>query len=1018
MIKIRLMCFVIIASLLATPLVFGQGADRGGIQGIVTDKSGAVVPGVAVSIKNLATSMEMVIVSEAAGVYRFPSLLPGSYYLRAELTGFTPFEVKTVIVNVGRVTDVNIVLEPKGTQETITVSEMSPLIETTKTDVGGVVDNREVNNLPLNSRNFSALATLIPGARPVTSWDPTKTRIGAVSIAGAGGRNVNTTVDGVDNKDSTVGGWVQNVPMEGIKEFALKTQRFSAADGRSQGGLLSIVTKSGSNDFHGSWFTQARDKVFDANDYFSIHNHASKADFRRWQWGGSVGGPIVKNKLFFFFTAERFTEDQFAVVNSDVLHEMQLLVDNKISIYGAVPQPSAQIPTPYKRTMWTARADWVINNSNNFYVSWNNSSDRNENDQTPIYDLSATNFNTNRNYLISAVLSSTIGAKMVNQFVWGHSYWNNLIDTDKYSPTTITFPSMIYGTNGNVPQQSYQKKWQFKDALNWNKGSHALRFGIDWVFEPKLGGFFGYTPVPAINFFDDPSTILTDRTHYPQGFSTPGIVTSITESNGLVYSRFDFADTVQAGGWYFQDDWRVSRKLTLNLGLRYDVDLGLVTAGGILANDRTYLAAQKINDPLTNGYKGNLPKNDRNNYAPRIGFAYDPTGKGTTVIRGGYGIYFDQQFININLFAIQQSNPIIFGNTVQLVNDAIGSGDMPRWIVNSTPLPANPSTPLTDFPPGGSAAGRLVDPNYVSPMAQQWNVGFSHEFLKDFVLEADYNHVLNLKESRRVRLNYKVNGVRRLTSAFRAAGIDPTTWGEWYQESSVNRSRYDGLNIGIRKRLSHRLTFQTSYVLSKSLGYGGRSGEFGAYSIDQTNYLGPNELTPTARDERHRFVWSGVIDLPWGFQVAPIVQLASARPYTLTAGTDRNGDGYNFDLCVPGTVGAHNFVCPQNVARNSQRGGYDEDGNWQSGRFFIWDLRVTKFINLSKIREGMSIGLFFEQFNLTNRTNFGRSFTGSDAQSSSIRSSSFMTSSGLATATYGLDAAAPYQAQLGIRFTF
>ncbi len=1004
-------CLIII-SLIAAPLLFGQGSDRGQIQGTVTDKSGAVVPGVTITIKNLDTGIEAVVTSESNGAFRFPSLLPGNYSFKAELTGFSKFEVMNVVVNVGRTTDVNPELQPSGTQETITVSEVAPLVETTKTDVGGVVDNREVANLPLNSRNFSSLATLIPGARPVTSWDPTKTRIGAVSIAGGGGRNVNTTVDGIDNKDSSVGGWVQNIPVEGIKEFALKTQRFSAADGRSQGGLLSIVTKSGSNAFHGTWFTQARDKIFDANDYFSIHNNAPKADFRRWQYGGSFGGPIKKDKLFFFFTAERFTEDQFAIVDSNTLNEMNLLVSNKVAIYGATPQPSPQISTPYKRTLWTARADWVINNNNNFYVSWNNSSDRNENDQTPIYDLTATNFNTNRNYLVSGVLNTTIGSRIVNQFVVGHSYWNNVIDSANYSPVTVYFASFQYGTNGNVPQETYQKKWQIKDGLNWNRGSHSLKFGVDWVIEPLLGGFFGYTPVPAITFFDDPSTILTNKTLYPQGFSTPGILNTIAETNGLVYSRFDFANTVQAIGWYVQDDWRVNRKLTLNLGLRYDADIGLVTAGGALANDRTYLAAQKINDPLTNGYKNNLPKNDLNNYAPRIGFAYDLTGQGMTVIRGGYGIYFDQLFNNINLFAVQQSGPVIFGTVASLTNDKIGSGDMPSWVVNTTPLPPIPTKPLTDFRPGDAASGRLIDPDYVSPMAQQWNIGMSHEFLKDFVLEADYTHILNIHESRRIRLNYKVNGVRRLNAAFTAAGITPSTWSDWIEESSVNRSRYDGLNIGVRKRLSHRFTFQTSYVLSKSQGYAARSGEFGATALDETNYLGPKELGPTGRDERHRFVWSGVVDLPWGFQLSPIIQLASARPYTLTSGSDNNGDGVTNDLCVPGTTGAHGFVCPQDVGWNSQRGGYDLDGNWQSGRFFIWDLRVTKSFSLSRIREGMSLGFFFEQFNLTNRTNFGGYFQGN------IKASNFVTARGLAVTTYGLDAAAPYQAQLGVRFIF
>jgi hypothetical protein len=1022
MFKARVVCFVLLASLVAAPMVFAQGAATGAIQGTVTDKSGAVVPGATITIKNLATSFEIVVVSESTGLYRFPGLTPGNYSLKTELAGFATFEVKTVVVNVGRTTDVNVMLQPAGTQTTITVSEVAPLVETTKTDVGGVIENREVLNLPLNGRNFSSLATLIPGARPVGSWDPTKTRIGAVSIAGAGGRNINTTIDGIDNKDSSVGGYVQNIALEGVKEFALKTQRFSAADGRSQGGLLSIVTKSGSNEFHGTWFTFARDKALNANDYFTQKNEIAagktagslKPDFRRWMYGGSIGGPIKRDKAFFFFTYERFQEDQFTIMSANTVSELQALNDAKISIYGASPGPVDKLPQPFLSKMWTARADFVVNDSNNVYLSWNNSYNRADNDQGPT-DLTSTNFNTNRNYIMSMVWNSLISPKVLNQFVWGSSYWNNLIDTDNYSPVTVTFPGASYGTNGNVPQQTFQKKWQIKDSLNWNKGSHGLRFGGDWVIEPWLGGFFGYTPVPAVSFFDNPTTILTNKTKYPQGFSTPGMVSGIAATNGITYSRYTYPNYIHTASWYVQDDWRVSRRLTLNLGVRWDADIGLV-GPDILKNDRTYLLVQKINDPLTNGFKS-LPKDDRNNFAPRFGFAFDPTGQGKTVIRGGYGMYYDQLFNNINLFAMQQSFPIIFGTVVSLSNTSVGKGDLPTWVVNVDPLPTpDPSKPLTDLP--NNASGRLMDPNYVSPMSQQFNVGFSQEFANDFVLEADYTHLLNTHESRRIRLNYKIvlpdgSNPRRLASAFAAAGMPTNRLADIINDASTNRSRYDGLNIGIRKRLSHRLTFQTSYTLSRALGYAGRSGEFGATAAyNQANYMDPRELAYTGRDERHRFVFSSVLDLPWGFQIGPVIQVGSARPYSPTTSIDLNKDGVGADPCIPGTAAPNGRVCPQGAGINTQRGGYDLDGNWQSGKFFIMDLRVTKFINLSKVREGMNIGFFFESFNLTNRTNFGNYFQGS------VNSTQFLATRGLPTGTYGITTAAPYQAQLGFRFTF
>jgi hypothetical protein len=991
-------------------MLFAQGGQFGGIQGIVTDASDAIVPGVTITVKNLATAFERVVVSEHNGAYKIVNLTAGNYSLRAELAGFAPFVVENVTVNVGRTTDVFVKLAPAGAKETVTVTGIAPLVETTKTDIGGVVDNRDVENLPLNGRNFSSLATLIPGARPVGSWDPTKTRIGAVSVAGAGGRNFNTTIDGIDNKDNTVGGYVQNISLEGVKEFALKTQRFSAADGRSQGGMLSIVTKGGSNSFHGSWFTFFRDRSLNANDYWSKKGGSDKPAFRRWQYGGSIGGPIKKDKAFFFFTYERLDEDQFAIISPSTVKELQALKDANIVIYGAAPGPASQLPTPYLSKMWTARADWVIGSKHNAYVSWNNSSDRTDNDQAPT-DLTSTNFNTNRNYTASMVLSSTLSPKMVNQFVFGHSYWNNLIDTDSYTKATVYFASVSYGTNTNVPQQSYQKKWQFKDSLSWNRGAHSWKYGVDWVHEPILGGFFGYTPVPAVTFFDNPTTILTDKTKYPQGFTTPGIVQNISATSGD--PRFTLPSAVNMIAWYVQDDWRVSRKLTLNLGVRYDADIGIVNGGNFEAKNRTRLILQKISHPVTNGWVAKYPGNDMNNFSPRVGFAYDPTGEGKTVIRGGYGLYFDQLFLNINLFTIQQSNPTVFATVLNLSNSAIGAGDLPTFKVGD-PLPAIPAA-KGDIPDG--TTGRIINPDYASPVSQQSNIGFSHQFWRDFVLEADYTHMLNIRESRRVRLNYRKvladnTNPRILASALVAAGMPAGRLADVVGEASINRSRYDGLNIGVRKRMSHRITFQTSYTLSKAQGWRGATGEFGALATNQENLFSPLDYGPTGRDELHRFVWSSVIDLPLGFQVSPIFQLASARPYTATAGADTNRDGVTNEYCTAGTTAPNGRTCPSTTGMNTMRGGYDLDGNAVSGRFFLMDLRVTKDFSLARVREGMKIGFYFETFNLTNRTNFGNNFSGN------VRSNLYRTTNGLPTGAYGIVAAAPYQAQLGVRFTF
>jgi len=624
-----------------------------------------------------------------------------------------------------------------------------------------------------------------------------------------------------------------------------------------------------------------------------------------------------------------------------------------------------------------------------------------ENDRTGIVDLSSTDYNQNRNELISLVVTSTLSPRLVNQFGAGFNYWHNLLSQDPFSPAKINFAGpVVMGTPSSVPQESIQRKWQFKDSLNWTRGSHQLRFGGDYVYEPAVGGLVGLSGQPTIGFFDNPSTILSNKVRYPQGFATPGIIQSISASNGD--PRFSLA--VSMASWYIQDDWRVSRRLTLNLGLRYDVDIGFY---GAQEKNRTYLILKQLNSPLTNDLVSKVVQDDKNNFAPRFGFAIDPTGKGTTVIRGGYGMYYDQVIVNTVYSSLTQTYPVIFAQALNLINNNIGQGNLANFKVGD-PLPAIPPAP-TDLANG--AAGRLINPGFESPMSQQFNIGFSQELMRDFVAEVDYTHILNLHENRSLQVNPQrvlADGTnpRVLASAFTAAGMPANRLQSISAAASVNRSRYDGLNIGLRKRLSHRTTFQASYTLSKAQEYSSTA------VFDQFDYLNPRELGPGARDERHRFVISGVIDLPWGLQAAPIMQIASARPYSLLAGYDVNRDGSSSDLCVSGTVAPNGRICSGNIGINSQRGGYDLDGNWVSGRFLLMDLRVSKYLSLSRLREGMNIGIFGEVFNLTNRMNFGSRFT------NSARSPSFMMTSGLATTTYGIVAAAPFQAQIGFRFAF
>lgn len=1008
--------------LLAGASAFAQAVSVGNVEGTVTDQNGAVVANATVTAVNKGTAAERTATTDSNGYYRVAGLTPGVYTIKIESRGFASQLTENVTLNVGTTLTLNATLKPAAATETVVISAADAgLIETTRTDLGGVVNNREIENLPLNGRSLAGLAILIPGARPTQSFDPTKNRSSAFSVNGGGGRNINTTVDGGDNKDNTVGGIVMNFSLEGVQEYKLETQRFSAASGRSEGSALNVITKSGTNEFHGSGFLFARDEKFNANDHISEVSHRPKADYSRQQFGGSFGGPIKKDRLFAFGVYERTREESGFNVSQAVYNELQFAA-------SAGAKPILSVPTPFRDNLWQVRIDGKINDKNTAFVKWAEQTNNALNDQAGITDESSGNFTKNTLYQGTFGLNSTISPALVNQVTFAYQYWNNLIDSGTFAPFLI-FPGagVTFGTNPNIPQQSIQKKYQFKDDMFLTAGNHGFKYGIDFVAIPKLGGFFRTPPTPNLTFLDNPSVIVSDKTKYPQGFATPGAVSALTAASGD--PAFDYHNTSSLGV-YFQDDWKVSPRLTLNLGVRYDLDINFLPP---LLNNRTYQILKQINHPITRKALGN----DTNNIEPRFGFAWDIKGDGKNVVRGGYGIYYGQVFQNIPLFAQQQTNDTVFATVLSLTS----TGATPqtntdpflktfRYGIDSIVIPPA-ATVLAN-----GATGRILNPDDQMPYTQQFNIGYSRQLNKDYAIEVDYVHVLGLHEYLRHRLNpivpgntvvningQTVNNARLLAADFVRAGLPANRLADVVSEESIGRSRYDGLNLVLRRRFSSHLTFQASYVLSRSIAYAGAANTgaaagFGGLAQDQNKILDPSELGPTSNDERHRFVFSGVFDLPWGLQVSPILQAASPRAYTLIQGTDRNGDGINNDRYLDPATG-------QIVARGSARGGYDIKldstgaivrGDAVSARTFTLDMRVSKYIKFS---ERMKLGLFFEAFNLTDHVNFGDGFQG-NARIGAV----FQTVTGyLGNRTASIPpaqggAGSPFQAQFGARFSF
>lgn len=1022
---------ILTGSVVSNP-VAAQTANTGVITGVVKDQTGALVPGATVKAINLGTNAERTAVTSGEGSYEINQLVPGNYRLEIEAPNFAKTVAEHVTVNVlGRVT-IDAEMRPVGATASVNIStENAPLIETTKTEVGGVIEQRELENLPVNGRSFASLAILIPGATLQPSFDPTKSRVGTFSVGGSTGRNLNITIDGGDNKDNAVGGILQNFSMEGIQEFALSTQRFSAANGRSGGALLSVVSKSGTNELHGSVFGFFRDDKLNSNapkllaeanpNLFPDPADAVKPPFSRQQIGGSIGGPIVTNKAFFFGTVERTRERGNSIVAGSDQAQIRLLEPFGYKAVQFLPQP-------FNDWQYTIKGDFNLSPKHTLVTRFAGQNNNSLNDQAGFLlvrtDLSGGNQTLNTLYSFLANETWVANNHTVNQFTYQYSTFDNRILATTELPN-LAFPNgIIVGRNGNVPQQTIQKKHQFRDDLTYNRGNHGFKFGGDFTYVPTLGGLFAFTSAPAYSFLFDPSDIANNPGQFPQGFRTtqvlpgpvtcavlagPGCTAADVAGFGVVAQidlaggdpSFNLRDGAKQFAWYVQDDWKITPRFTLNIGVRYDVDFGFVDHNHA-AENRAFRALQIIG----NGFGRKVVEDDTNNYSPRIGFAWDVRGDARSVLRAGYGIYFDQSFLNVPLFAVQQANPEIYANF---------TNDNPNLNIDS-PAPAVPR-PLNN--PLAGSRGRMLDPDFVSPYTQQFNAGYAQELGSNMSIEFDYVHILGLHEFTSLDINPRngpLNNAQRgqpasnfprvLATQFaahaaelRAAFGTPSPFARITVAQSDGRSRYDAFTVSFKRRYANKFQLNAHYTLAKAVAWFGLTGDFGNQAQNVFNKFDPaTDFGPTDADERHRFVLSGIFDLPWGFQVAPVFQLASARPYSIfpncLCDINRDGVTVDHDSVNPGVDDQHHL--PLN--------------NTRGDNFSQLNIRVSKFFTF---RERAKLGLFFEAFNVFNTANFGREFQNVTGQADFGKPLNFFGATGFSE-PLGI----PFQAQFGARFSF
>ena len=909
----------------------------GSISGLVTDAQKAVLGGVAIRARSAATGFTRVVRSDQGGVYRLSGLPVGTYEVTAELAGFRPFTSPSVTLNVARDVSFDFTMHLAGEAVDVTVSAAPPLISTRSSAVGEVVDLRRIEGLPLNGRQFANLAATVPGVGIGLHSDSTKAWQYSPQVSGGNGRNINYVVDGGDNNDDTVGGLLQLFPLEAIQEFTVLTQRFDAEYGRSNGGVLDVVTKSGSNQRRGSWFTLLRDESVSARTFSETLAGLEKQPHERYQFGGSLGGPIVQNRAHYFGAYEYTSQETTQIVNT----------------FGAFPADEGPFPVAFREHLVTGKVTATLDPNQYLTVRYG----RDHNRQPAgigarvahsAWATGASGFdsvNVNHNW--------NLGSSLLNEAVVQYSDFVNEIPANTTGPSFFFLPSMVRGgASAFAPQRTEQIKWQFRDDLSWTTTAgpglaHEVRGGVNWIHEPRLRLYAG---------------TLTQGLYTILGGSLTAPVGDVSVVGGGTTADFP----MEHSGLYVQDDWRVSDRVTLNLGLRWDYTSGLPIDQSNGANfQRMQQAGQ------TGVFAGTLldefgqePRPDRDNVQPRLGAAIDLFGNGRDVIRGGWGIYTDLGYLASNVigaaFDAGQVALVFSVSDQNGIRKADGSffrvGDPLETIAFQNAIT------------GAPVAGEVASPLLEQPYTRQANLGWSHQIGRHTVVSADYVRVDGRDLNMRVRPNVRVGSLRLLASV----GVQPNT-SAFRTALSKGSSRYDGLILGFRRRLSRGVDASASYTVATATSDVGTAYDeiVGNLIQDISDPFGPVQQAPSARtDSRHLLSLSAIVQAPWGVQVAPVFHYRSALPVHTFEGIDLNGDGTINDR----TALEYRYT----GLDDNNRATFEADGVCETvncsrrAGFSQFNLRVSRTFPLMG---GVRIEAIGEIFNLVNAKNSWLAFT-------------------------------------------
>jgi Carboxypeptidase regulatory-like domain len=985
------------------------GAD---LAGSVVDQSGGVIVGATITVTNTETNIARTATTDTAGRYSVPALAPGKYTVTASRPGFTAEKREVVDLFLGESVTIDFTLSVAPVAQAVTVAVGATQVRTNRTELSSLVNQQQIDNLPINGRSFISFSVITAGVAPDRTPQQGPTMTSGLSFGGQRARANNITVDGLDNNDSVVGAVRATFSQEAIREFQVLTNSYSAEFGKASGGVVNIVTRSGTNRLGGNAYFFFRDDSLNARGHFEKYDifgnpaNLEKAPYSQTQWGGTFGGPLRKDRTFFFLSQERTDITDNRVVTIDPAAAAVLTNAGFQVRLGNVPLTVSSNELMGKVDHhWSSERNLVVR------VSYADIEREGVDDFGGIVDKSRGSVQLRSDWSVAASETDLLSTRWVSEFriqyAPGDQAINALdpacggpcVNPDQGGPTLEVTGVASVGRQRITPNLRLNRRLQLLETLSYIRGAHHVKIGgeYNYISFPSrgntvplhFGGRYIFSAIAGLGV----TSALDGLTRgipaaYVQGYGNPR------------WEDFGYQDL----SLFVQDEWKRGR-LVLKPGLRYQRQFW---------QESTY----SVSDVGGGTFSYETPS-DGNNLAPRLGIAYDLTGDGRTPVHGSYGLFFDN----------------IIGGVLDAGRVINGSATGVRTLVLAAPQASiawnAPGHRLTEeqamalIGPSYPSVAIVPDPSLANSYAHQVAIGFDRSIATDLSVSVngvfvrgfnqpgtiDYNPALPARLGTRRRPNDLPCSAN--PAAMCVNGGIPGTSASVLQYTAFGESWYKGMTLALNKRFSRHSQFLLSYTFSKAED---TSTDFQSNFIVQNSGFGRNpadkyglplgfdpelERGPATHDQRHRFVLSGLYEFPRAIQVSGILTAGSGRPFSPLAGADLNADG-NGGAFPPDRARRNPADEASSVGRNSET---------TAGHFSV-NLRLSKKF---RIAGNATLEGILEAFNVFNRVNFFE-----DTNQSSFVIFGQSAYPGSPASTYGkyTQTLPPRQVQMAVKFSF